>query len=347
MLHGHRKALHDLGSSGTDHVHADQLVRVSINDDLHEVAERVAADSVAHRPVAGGVDIDVLVPFHCCLLAESHRAQLWVGEDGGRDGLVAWLGRLVQHDGLCQRHALHQSNGCQLHAAGDIAHCPDGRHIGARVLVHNDYSLLALVDAGGLQAQLLCVWGTAGRHHHGVVVGDLKGRVVLALDDNRQLAVVLFLHLHGRALGVQVQAGCLVLLREELAAIAVKAAQRQRLAVHCVRLAAKAVEDARELHADVAAADDGDLLWRVRQLQRFVTRDAELRSWDANLGGAAAHCNHDVFGTIHLPVDIHLVGANHLAGTLNELHLRVLKRVLVSVVQAEQLLALGVHEVCP
>eukprot|EP00955_Chlamydomonas_euryale_P007960 83955-Chlamydomonas_euryale.AAC.1 len=66
-------------------------------------------------------------------------------------------------------------------------------------------------------------------------------------------------HLHGRALGVQVQAGCLVLLREELAAIAVKAAQRQRLAVHCVRLAAKAVEDARELHADVAAADDGDL----------------------------------------------------------------------------------------
>ena len=54
-------------------------------------------------------------------------------------------------------------------------------------------------------------------------------------------------------------------LGQALAQVLVEAAQRQRLAIDQVHLGAERLEDAGELHRDVAGADDGDALRHARQ----------------------------------------------------------------------------------
>jgi len=50
-----------------------------------------------------------------------------------------------------------------------VADRPDGRHVGAAVLIDQHLALLADGDAGGLQAQAVDLGGAAGGHHHLVV----------------------------------------------------------------------------------------------------------------------------------------------------------------------------------
>ena len=66
------------------------------------------------------------------------------------------------------------------------------------------------------------------------------------------------------------------LVGEVGAHVVVEAAQEVGAAIDQGRLDAQAVEDAGELHGDVAAADDHDPLGQLRQVEGLVGGDGEL-----------------------------------------------------------------------
>ncbi len=91
------------------------------------------------------------------------------------------------------------------------------------------------------------------------------------------------------------------------AQILVEAAQRQRLAVDEMRLGAEPGEHAGEFHADIAAADDGDALGHLFQIERIVGDDAEFRARNVQPGGMAAGGDDDALGGDALAADIERV----------------------------------------
>mmetsp|Transcript_19230 Transcript_19230/g.48942 ORF Transcript_19230/g.48942 Transcript_19230/m.48942 type:complete len:428 (-) Transcript_19230:235-1518(-) len=324
------------------HVHADDLAAVGVHDELHEGAQRRAAQGVAHGLEGGGVDVQVLVArADRARLRHAHGGDLRVGEHGRGDGPVVRLGGLVEHHGLGQRHALHERHGRELHAVDDVAQRPDGGHAGAQVLVHHHLALAAHLHARLLQAQPARVGHATCGHEHLVIVRHLHALALLVGEHHGQLAVGLLADLLRLEARVQVEPRLRVLLRGELDQIVIEPAQGRSRAIRQVDLRAEALEDARELDRDVAAANHGDFVGPLLQLQRVVTRDGVFRARDVQLVRAAAHRDQDVGGSHAPPAHLHGVRVHHAAPPLNQLHLGVVQRVLVRAVQPLQLLALS------
>ena len=98
------------------------------------------------------------------------------------------------------------------------------------------------------------------------------------------------------ALHTHVDAALEHLLGQAVAQLLVEAAQDLGAAVEERGLDAEAVEDAGELHGDVAAADDQDRLRQLSQVERLVGGDGVPGAGHVGHDGTAAGGDQDVAG---------------------------------------------------
>ena len=328
---------------------ADNLIRGGVHDELHERLLNPAREGYLHRGERARVDVAGHALRHGLLLGHAHGGHGGLAENRGWDVFVVGLGGLAQHHGVLERHALHQRHGGEVNPVGHVAHGVDRRHGCLGVLVHDDGALGVELDANLLQAEVRAVgvWDAAGGPHHAVrldlrpvVQREGEGSVVVLGDGHRVGARV-----NTRAPRREVS-------RHRLANLLVETPQGKVRAVHDVHLRSEALEDTRELHGDVPAADDDDALGLVLKRECLVGGDAELGSGNVGLPRPAPGREQDGLGGDRLLVavdvgDLHAVGAGDATGALVLLHAGAVEQSAVDAVESLNLAVLGCDEPLP
>ena len=193
-----------------------------------------------------------------------------------------------------QVHRLGQRHRGQLGAADDVAQGQHRGHRALETLVDLDVAAVVELNPQRLQAQPLEVRAAAGGGEHRIHLQGLaagEGHHQAALDALDALDV-----------GVEAQVDALRghLVTGELAHLAVEAAQEQLAAVDQVGLAAQAIEDAGELHGDIAAAQHQEALGEVVEVEHLVGAQRKLAARELGDPGPAAHRHQDLRGAVHL-----------------------------------------------
>mmetsp|Transcript_225 Transcript_225/g.776 ORF Transcript_225/g.776 Transcript_225/m.776 type:complete len:323 (+) Transcript_225:512-1480(+) len=195
-------------------------------------------------------------------------------------------------------------------------------------LVHLDEPAVRQLHASSLKANVrvrLAASSPEERvHGHGRAFRqlELEGAVVVLLHG---LDVVVELDLHASLDHLLLKG-----LRQRL----VEGAEKARATVDDGSLGAEGVEDASDLHANVASAQDGGALGQVLELEESVAGDAVLGAGNVGNEGAATGGDEGVLALEDGVVDPDRVGADELGGAAEEGHLRVPEVALVDAVEA-------------
>ncbi len=165
---------------------------------------------------------------------------------------------MVHHGGLAAEHgvgegmALADGDRRQVGPVGDVADRVDGRDQGLRIGVDDDRAGIVGGDARLVEAETGHVGAPPGRHQ------DLVDDPHRAVGQGRRDAVGRPLETPDGLAQHEVDAPGRIGRAQGVANILVEAAQELLAAMEQRRLAAEAVEDSREFHRDVAAADHED-----------------------------------------------------------------------------------------
>ena len=273
-LHRDREALDDLRRVRAEHVGAENAAARTVDDQLDQGALLVVRQRQLERPEAAPVDVDVAVLGPGLLLGQADSAQGRLAENGGGDGFVVHRGRFAPIQGPAQAHRLVDRDRGQVQTVRHVADRPDVRHVAARVLVDEDFAQLAPRHAAVLQSQVGDQRPPAGGGENLAAI-DL----VAAIEVEPQPIVAgagSFLDRLHPAVEAELDAARPHLLGEVGADLLVESAQEQRSPVDQRHVATEAGEDARELDADVTAADDREALRQALQEERLVRANRVL-----------------------------------------------------------------------
>uniref|UniRef100_A0A0N4ZIZ6 PE-PGRS family protein n=1 Tax=Parastrongyloides trichosuri TaxID=131310 RepID=A0A0N4ZIZ6_PARTI len=291
-LHGDGGQLDHLRAFRADDMDADHALAVGVDHQLHQHPLVRAGEGVLHRAEAGHIDIDaVRAGAARLMLGQADDADRRLAEDGGGDGFVVEVLRVVLVDRLVEGDGLADGDRGQVHAVSDVADGPDVVGRGLRVRIDGDGALVVQLHAGVLQPQCLDVGDAAGGEHDDVM---LHRHAVAEVADQTRLGL-----LDRGVLAAQddLDAALLDLARQMGAHVVVKAAQDVGAAIDQGRLDAQTGEDARELDRDIAAARDHDALGQLRQMESFFGRDGMFDAGQVlGLPRAAAGGDQDLLG---------------------------------------------------
>mmetsp|Transcript_2928 Transcript_2928/g.8050 ORF Transcript_2928/g.8050 Transcript_2928/m.8050 type:complete len:497 (-) Transcript_2928:433-1923(-) len=349
-LEAHASELDDLARVGAHHVHAQHLVRGAVHHQLHQRLLLAASEGVLHAAEAGAVDVHHATLGAGGLLRQAHGTDGRVAEDGRGDVRVVGLARLAAEEGVGEAVALGQRNGGERHAVDHVAHRVDAGNGGLEGLVNDDGAVARVQLHAGLLAAEPLGAGPAPRGEHddvGLNGAGAAGRQAGPGQRGAQAAAGQLLD--GRDGGAEAKVDALraVLRRQVLAHVPVEAAQPHVAAVQHRHVGAVALEDARELHRDVAAAYDDDALGPLREEEGLVGGDGEIRPRDVGLDRPAAHGHEDLVRRVPLAGHLHRVRVDERRAAGEHLHAPVLEHVGVDPVQARDLLVLVGDEAGP
>ena len=265
---GNAERLDHFARGRADDVNAQHLVRFRMHDELHEGLFLAARQRALHGAEARLVDIDLAMGLAGLRLGQADRAQLRLGENGGRDDRVVDRERLVRIDGFGKGLAFADRNRRQRRPVRHIAHCVDALDIGLRIFVDQNLAIVAELHPCPVEAQPLGLRHAARGIHHRigvdrVAIGELQVK----------LAIVLLLDRRDVAIHTQVDALLAHFLGQRVAQIVVETAHEERPAIELRHFHAEPVEDARELDSDISAASDHDTLGQFFQMEGFVGAD--------------------------------------------------------------------------
>ena len=114
----------------------------------------------------------------------------------------------------------------------------------------------------------------------------------------------------------------------------IKAAQKQVAAIGERGFRAQSRKDPRELHGDVAAADDQHTIRERWQIKRFVGRDGEFAAWKVWHHRPATSGDQDVTCRDALATDVDGVFALQHGAVLEQIHASILQQPAINAVQA-------------
>mmetsp|Transcript_10926 Transcript_10926/g.18704 ORF Transcript_10926/g.18704 Transcript_10926/m.18704 type:complete len:255 (+) Transcript_10926:462-1226(+) len=239
-----------------------------------------------------------------------------------------------------KRSALHESDGCEIDAIGDVPHSPNAVHSSATELIHLDSSIFVQLHPHLFQAEVraIGVRGSARGKHHNIAFHDRLPRV----QREGQLAARHLLDLDGVCARMHMHPALGQVLTHRVAHILVEAAEGGRLAVHDVGLRPGGVEDAREFHRNEPASKHDHFLGDLVNNERLVGGDAELRTGDVQLVGCAprgdqnvgrGHVAHGAVGRRYL----HGVVIQELAGADDASHFGIGEHRAIDAVEARNL----------
>ena len=276
------RAPDDLAGVAADHVHADDVALLLIDENLADAVRTLVlgheATGVAHGQLLHLV-IDALLP--ALLLGAAHGGDLGVGVDHRRVGVVAHAVALAQ-DGVDGDLGLAVGGVGQHVVAVHVADGVHIRHIGAALRVGGD-ARTGEAHADALQAQALHVGAAADGQKH--LVGG-HGALLAARILDPHLA-----GLHGQALVAQQEAHTLLLklLLEQGGDLPVGGSGDVIQHLHHRDLRAHGGVVGGHLQADHAAADDGQFAGNCSQLQHLAVGEHEGTQVLPHAGNAGHH----------------------------------------------------------
>ena len=136
----HACQLDDLARVWRDNMTAQNLAAGLAYHQLHQHPAGTAGERALHRFERRAIDLNRLL-LAGVFLAQAHRADLWLGEDRGRDQLVIDGGGVAFEDGLHKRHPFADRDGREVHAVCHIANRVDGRDGSLAVIVDLDLAV--------------------------------------------------------------------------------------------------------------------------------------------------------------------------------------------------------------
>ena len=273
----------DLAGVAADHVHADDVALLLVDEDLANAVRALVlgheAPGIAHGQLLHLV-IDALLP--ALLLGAAHGGDFGVGVDHRRVGVVAHAVALAQ-DGVDGDLGLAIGGVGQHVVAVHVADGVHVRHVGAALRVGGD-SLTGEAHADALQAQTLHVGAAADGQEH--LVGGYGALLASGILDPDLAG------LHGQALVAQQEAHALLLqlLLQQRGDLPVGCACDVIQHLHHRDLRTHGGVVGGHLQADHAAADDGQLSGNRGQLQHLAVGEHEGTQILPNAGDAGHHC---------------------------------------------------------
>ena len=264
-----------LAGVGTDDVHAEDAVRLSVGDELDNalgievrLGARVSAERECAHAVFGarGLDLGLVLAHPCDLRVRVHHAR----DRAVVDVAVALGDVLDRRDslllGLVRKHRAERA----------VADDADVRRLAAVFLVDDQTALLVLLHARVLQVQALGVWPPADGDEHGVCVQGLLLAALGGLDvESDGRAAIIALGDLGTGLELDaLLAEDLLRLLGDLRVHTGSANLVQELDNRDLRSETR--PHRRHLQTDDATTDDDHLLGDLRQLERAGAGDDAL-----------------------------------------------------------------------
>src|SRR5690606_9092516 len=192
---------------------------------------------------------------------EADRAHFRLGKDRRRDDRMIDLHILAAIDGVGKGMALADRHGGEVRAVRHIAYGIDAVYRGLRIFIDDHLTGLAELHTCFFKAKPPGERYAARRIHHGIGFQNLAAcqrqfQLAILFDDRGDVAVhaqayTLLHHLFG----------------EHFAQIIVEAAHEKGTAIKLLRLHAKPVENACELHRDIATADHDNALRQFLKME--------------------------------------------------------------------------------
>src|SRR3990167_8231693 len=260
-LHGHHGLGDQFAGHGPDDVHAQDLVRGGVGQELDHagrVAQRTRAAIRQEREGAGLVLDAVRLEL---LLGAAHPRDLGAGVDDPGNGVEVDM-PVLAGDALGHSHALFFGLVRQHGAPHHVTHSPDAGQVGTAISVHHDFAALAQLQAYSLGVQADGVGHAANRddqlvhvHAHGFTLGVGVGHI------HALLAGLDVADLHAQ---LDLQALLVEGLLGFLGDLLVHGTQEGRQAFEHGHVGSQTAPDRAHLQADHARADHADLLAHQR-----------------------------------------------------------------------------------
>ena len=251
-IHRDHIALDQFRHLGADHVRAEQLAGLLVEDHLDETLVLAERDRLAVADEREAADADFAATFLGFRLGQSDGGDLRMAIGAAGNEVLVGGVRMQALDGLDTDHALMLGLVRQHRRAGDIADGVDAGDIGLAKTADHDAATVGL-DAELLQPEIFDIADHADRGNHPV---DLDGlRLALAVIEGRDHAVALLLEF--RHLGVEKNLDALLFecLMRQFRNLGIFHRQHPRQHLDHRHLRPHGAEERGKLDADRAGAD--------------------------------------------------------------------------------------------
>ncbi len=274
VLHRERRLGDEVRRARADDVSAEQLPGFWVSQDFRVALRLAEGQGAAGRREGEATHLDRDALFLGFLLAQPDVRDLGVGVDAVRRRVIVGHPIAVAGNVLHRAHAFVRRDVGEHDAPDHVTDGPDPVGVGVQVLVH-DHAPAIHLHAGFVCVQALSEWHASDGQQdlvgvHGATFAprrELHLQAAVLLDDPGDLAV-----------GVDFAAQARQVLGVDGDQVAVDHGEDLRQHLEHGHLAAQRREHRRELHADDAAAYDGEPPGDLLQLQDLVRVDRELRS---------------------------------------------------------------------
>ena len=218
---------------------------------------------------------------HCLLFCQSHRANGWLTEHRGRDGVVIHHLGLAAKLGLRKGHCLADGHRRQFPATGHIPQCIDAGFFSLKRIIDLDVASFGERHPGMLESQLCNIRSATGRVQHGI-----EGLVTVR--EMGDYATGLGLQRRDMVVEAQVHAGFAHFFAQKLANVVIKTAEKQLAAITLDNVGAQAREDAGEFGGDITTTHNEQSLWKALHIENLVRGQRQLDAGDLRHGGPGA-----------------------------------------------------------
>ncbi len=272
-IHRDHVALDELGHFGADHVRAEKLAGLLVEDHLHQALILAERDRLAVADERKTPDADVEFLLLRRLLGQPDRGDLRraIGAAGNKP-LVHRM-RMQALDGFDANDAFMLGLVREERRAGDVADGVNPRHVGFARAVGDDGAALDL-HAEFFQAEILGIADDADRRDD--AIDGERLRAALAVVDGRGDAVGLLVELRHLGAGQDLDALPLEALAREGGDLGVLSRQDLRQHLDHGHFGAERTIERGELDADGAGADDQQRFWNAVRHHGFEIRPDQL-----------------------------------------------------------------------
>ena len=252
QIHRHHVALDQFGDLRADHVRAEQLAGLLVEDHLDQALVLAERDRLAVADERKTPDADFAAALFRFRFGQTDRGDLRVAIGAAGNEVLVHRVRMQALDRLDADHALMLGLVRQHRRAGDVADGVDAGHVGLAVAVDHHAAAIGL-DAEFFQPEVFDIADDADRGDHPVDLDSL--RLALAVIQGRDHAVALLLEFCHLGVGENLDALFLERLLGQFGNLGVLDRQHLRQHFDHRDVRAHGVEERRELDADRAGAD--------------------------------------------------------------------------------------------
>src|SRR5450755_623007 len=262
--HGDLQHGHDLAAFDAQNRGPQDLLRVDVDDNLHQATRLVdlqGAGDVIHRHLG---DFDVFILLARLRFCEAHTPKLRIDEDGIGDETVLDTGVTVFDQVGAQNAEVVVGDVGERGWPLDIVERVDARDIGLQAVVGQNVAAFVYLDSGCGKVELFGI-GRASRSDQEMRTGN-DALFITALDRQCDMTIVCLAHALGGGLEENLDTILTQNLSNGLGYVLIFTSEQLGAALDDSDLAAEAAKHLPEFQTDVATAQDQQVLRHAIEL---------------------------------------------------------------------------------